>query len=508
MRTVARNEIIVRGEVFMSTGDFDQLNKIQKKKGEPEFANPRNAAAGSIRQLDSSIAAGRRLSFMAYDLVTDLGQTTHQQVHSILQRLGFRAGEDRHDSLNKYCKDLTEVEEYYKKIGKNRSRLPFWIDGIVININDLGIYQRLGFVGKAPRGAVAYKFPSEQATTVVQDIQIQIGRTGALTPVAHLSPVRIAGSTVSRATLHNEDEIKRLGLKIGDTVIIQKAGDIIPDIVQVLPSMRTGKEKVFNIPRKCPICGSQVLRKDGEVAYYCTNRNCFAVQREKIYHFVSKKAFDIEGLGPKIIDQLFESGLIKNIADIFDLTFDELKQLDRFAEKSAENTIRAIKDSKKIALSRFIFALGIRHIGEETAIDLADRFGSIDKLRNADVGTLNSIHEMGEVMTKSVYSFFRDPNSSSVLNELLSKGITIINPNTKKKTALTGKSIVVTGTLKSYSREEIKERIRKAGGSVSSTVSKQTDFLLYGENPGSKYEKAKELNIALISESEFLAMLK
>ncbi|MFA6272823.1 MAG: NAD-dependent DNA ligase LigA, partial [Patescibacteria group bacterium] len=298
---LAKKEIIVRGEVFMATADFNRLNKIQNKKSEPEFANPRNAAAGSIRQLDSTIAAGRRLSFMAYDLVSDLGQKTHQQVHRILQQLGFRAGEGGASSLNSLCKNLSEVEEYYKKIEKKRSQLPFWIDGIVININELDIYQRLGFVGKAPRGAVAYKFPSEQATTVVEDIQVQIGRTGALTPVAHLTPVRIAGSTVSRATLHNEDEIKRLDLRIGDTVIVQKAGDIIPDIVQVLPNMRTGKEKKFNMPKVCPMCGSKILRKAGEVAHYCTNKNCFAVQREKIYHITSKKAFDIEGLGPKII---------------------------------------------------------------------------------------------------------------------------------------------------------------------------------------------------------------
>ncbi|MFA6271804.1 MAG: NAD-dependent DNA ligase LigA [Patescibacteria group bacterium] len=507
-RQSAKKEIIVRGEVFMATADFNHLNKIQKKKGEPEFANPRNAAAGSIRQLDSTIAAGRRLSFMAYDLVSDLGQTTHQQVHQILQQLGFRAGEGSANSLNSLCNDLSDVEEYYKKIAKKRSQLPFWIDGIVININELHVYQRLGFVGKAPRGAVAYKFPSEQATTVVEDIQVQIGRTGALTPVAHLTPVRIAGSTVSRATLHNEDEIKRLDLKIGDTVIIQKAGDIIPDIVQVLPNMRTGKEKKFNMPKVCPMCGSKVLRKAGEVAHYCTNKNCFAVQREKIYHFVSKKAFDIEGLGPKIIDQLYENSLIKNAADIFDLTVDELKSLERFAEKSAENTVRAINNSKNITLARFIYALGIRHIGEETAVDLADSFGSIEKLKKVDAVALNTVHEVGEVMADSVTKYFQDSNNLAIIDNLIASGVNIVNPRAKKKTAITGKSIVVTGTLNSFSREAVKEKIREAGGSISSSVSKQTDYLLYGDNPGSKYEKAKTLNIATISEAEFLAMLK
>ncbi|MFA6391821.1 MAG: NAD-dependent DNA ligase LigA [Patescibacteria group bacterium] len=504
----AKKEIIVRGEVFMATADFQKLNQEQVKKGESEFANPRNAAAGSIRQLDSNIAGSRRLSFMAYDLVTDLGQKTHKEAHKILQRLGFRAGEENNDSLNSFCDDLSAVEEFYRNISKKRKQLPFWIDGIVININDLNIYQRLGVVGKAPRGAVAYKFPSEQAVTIVEDIQVQIGRTGALTPVAHLTPVRVAGSTVSRATLHNEDEIERLGLKIGDTVIIQKAGDIIPDIVEVLPKMRTGKEKKFVMPKICPMCGSKVLRKEGEVAHYCTNKNCFAVQRESIYHFVSKKAFDIEGLGPKIIDSLFENNLIKNVVDIFDLTFDELKSLERFAEKSAENTIKAINNSKNITLARFIYALGIRHIGEETAIDLADSFGNIDKLKKVNQDDLSNIHDIGGVMADSIVKYFKDQNNLDIINGLLERGVKLINPVSRKHTAITGKSFVVTGTLNSLSREEIKEKIRVAGGKVSSSVSKQTDYLIYGDNPGSKYEKAKKLGITAVSEPEFLAMLE
>jgi DNA ligase (NAD+) len=503
----AKKELVVRGEVFIATADFEKLNKEQIKNEDAEFANPRNAAAGSIRQLDSNIAASRRLSFMAYDLVTNIGQTRHKEAHEILQKLGFRAGEES-NGLNSYCKNLTEVEDYYKRIGKKRDQLPFWIDGIVININERNVYKRLGIVGKAPRGAVAYKFPSEQATTVIEDIQIQIGRTGALTPVAHLKPVQVAGSVVSRATLHNEDEIERLDVRIGDTVIVQKAGDIIPDIVEVLPKMRTGKEKKFNMPKSCPMCGSKVLRKEGEVAHYCTNNNCFAVQREKISHFVSKKAFDIDGLGPKIIDQLYEDGLIKNVVDIFDLTFDELKSLERFAEKSAENTIAAIEDSKSVTLARFIYALGIRHVGEETAIDLAEKFGSIDKIKRMDKVSLNAVHEIGEIMAESITKFFGDQNNQDIVKGLKERGITIINPKPKKKTSVTGKRIVVTGTLNSLSREEAKKKVREMGGSISNSVGKQTDFVVYGDSPGSKYDKAKKLNISTISEAEFLAMLK
>ncbi|MBU2235673.1 NAD-dependent DNA ligase LigA [Patescibacteria group bacterium] len=500
------DEIEVRGEVYMETKVFEELNEIQKKNNQPEFANPRNAAAGSIRQLDPKVVRERKLDFMAYDLITDLGQKTHEESHDLLEKLGFAAKLLHERSMK--CKSLDEVYKQFEWIEKRRNSLPFWIDGVVITVNEIETYKKLGIVGKAPRGSVAYKFPAEQSTTIVEDIQVQIGRTGALTPVAHLRPVRVAGSTVSRATLHNEDEIKRLDLRIGDTVIIQKAGDIIPDIVEVLPKMRTGKEKKFNMPKLCPMCKSKVLRKEGEVAHYCTSNNCFAVQREKIYHFVSKKAFDIEGLGPKIIDQLYENGLIKNVVDIFDLTFDELKSLERFAEKSAENTIKAIENSKSITLSRFVYALGIRHVGEETAIDLADNFGSINKLQKVDRDILNTVHEIGDIMAESITKFFKETNNRNIINGLITRGVTIINPQKKAKTAITGKSIVVTGTLNSLSREEAKKVIREIGGNVSSSVSKQTDFVVCGDNPGSKCDKAKKLNITTISEAKFLALLK
>ncbi|PIS42290.1 MAG: NAD-dependent DNA ligase LigA [Candidatus Kerfeldbacteria bacterium CG08_land_8_20_14_0_20_40_16] len=497
-------ELEVRGEIFMKKADFDQLNEIQEKNKQPKFANPRNAAAGSIRQLDPKITASRKLSFMAYSLVTDLGQKTHQESHELLEALGFRAG----TNLNQYCPDLQAVEKYHSEVNKKRNSLPFWIDGIVININDQQTFGRLGVVGKAPRGAIAYKYPAEQATTVVEDIQVQVGRTGALTPVAHLKPVRVAGSTVARATLHNEDEIKRLDVRIGDTVIIQKAGDIIPDVVKVLSKLRTGKEKKFKMPVTCPICGSKVIRRTGEVAYYCSNKNCFAIQKEKIYHFVSKKAFDIEGLGPKIIDQLLENNLIKDVSDIFSFTASDLEPLERFAEKSAANIIEAVEKAKKITLARFIYALGIRHVGEETAIDLANHFRTISRLQKASFDDLNKIYEIGEVVARSISDFFRDNRNLQLIARLLNQGIKIKEPEVRKKTAASGKAFVVTGTLPSLSREEAKTKIREAGGKAASSVSPSTDFVIAGDNPGSKYEKAKKLGVKIISEKELLNLLK
>jgi len=500
----AEEELEVRGEVFMKKTDFDKLNEIQKENEQPEFANPRNAAAGSIRQLDSKITASRKLNFMAYGLVTDLGQKTHQEAHEILQKLGFRAG----TKLNQYCPDLSAVEQYHNEVSKKRNSLPFWIDGVVVNINDQKTFERLGVVGKAPRGAIAYKYPAEQATTVVEDIQVQVGRTGALTPVAHLRPVRVAGSTVARATLHNEDEIKRLDVRIGDTVIIQKAGDIIPEVVKALSKLRTGQEKKFNMPVQCPICGSKVVRRKGEVAHYCSNKNCFAVQKEKIYHFVSKKAFDIEGLGPKIIDQLLENNLIKDVSDIFGLNTSDLEPLERFAEKSAANIIEAVEKAKKISLARFIYALGIRHVGEETAIDLANHFRTIGRLQKASFDDLNRIYEIGEVVARSISDFFQDKHSLQLLARLLDQGIKIKEPEVRKKTEASGKTFVITGTLPSLSREEAKTKIREAGGKAASSLSLNTDFLVAGDNPGSKYEKAKKLGVKIISEKELLNLLK
>ncbi len=494
------SRIEVRGEVFMSKKVFEQLNNKQKKNSGTEFANPRNAAAGSIRQLDPQIAAARQLDFLAYDLITDLKQTTHAESHELVQKLGFKSNKE-----NNRCQDLDEVFDYYKKIEKKRSQLPYQMDGIVVNVNNINTFKKLGVVGKAPRGAIAYKYPAEQTTTVVEDIKVQVGRTGALTPVAWLKPVKVAGSTVARATLHNEDEIKRLDIRIGDTVIIQKAGDVIPDIVEVLPNMRSGKEKRFHFPKHCPICGSEVQRQAGEAAHYCTNPKCYAQSKEQLYHFVSKAAFNIDGLGPRIIDQLLEQELIRDPADLFILKNGDVKPLEGFAEKAAANLVDSIKKSRQIPLARFIYALGIRHVGEETSVDLADYFGSLNNLQQASQETLSAIHDVGEVMAESIFDYFRKSENKSLIEKLLKNGVQIINPSHKSK-KYTGQTFVLTGSLESLTRDEAKEKIRLAGGSVSSSVSAQTDYVVAGDKPGSKYEKARQLGIKILSEKEFLQL--
>ncbi|MBU1890317.1 NAD-dependent DNA ligase LigA [Patescibacteria group bacterium] len=500
-RQTALNEVEIRGEVFMTKDVFKRINHIQKKKNEPEFANPRNAAAGSIRQLDPRVAARRELSFYAYDLVSDLGQKTHAESHELASLLGFKYNKE-----NQYCRNLEEIVLYHKKIDKRRQKLPYQIDGVVVNINNLETYQKLGVVGKAPRGAVAYKYPAEQAVSIVEAIKVQVGRTGALTPVAWLKPVKVAGSTISRATLHNEDEIKRLDVRVGDTVIIQKAGDIIPDIVKVLVKLRTGKEKKFYFPNQCPVCGSKVARQEDEVAYYCTNQNCYAQLKEKLYHFVSKKAFNIDGLGPRIIDQLLERELIVDPADLFTLKETDVEPLEGFAEKAAKNLIESIQAKKAISLGKLIYALGIRHVGEETANDLAEHFGSLEKLESANIETLSRIHEIGDVMAQSLFKYFRHPENKKLLNKLRQQKIKTLNPK-KRSTKLQGKTFVLTGTLEKFTRDEAKNLIRSLGGSVIGSVSKKTNYLVAGGEPGSKYAKAVSLNIKIITELEFINLL-
>ncbi|MDP2684075.1 MAG: NAD-dependent DNA ligase LigA [bacterium] len=500
------NEIEVRGEVYMLKKVFEKLNKIQEKNKQPKFANPRNAAAGSIRQLDPKVAAGRQLSFMAYDLVTDLGQQTHQESHELLEKIGFRAGKLH----NKYCQNIQAVQKYFESIGNLRGGLDFWTDGIVVNINNIDVFKKLGIVGKAPRGAVAYKYPAEQATTMVEDIQVQVGRTGALTPVAHLKPVQVAGSTVSRATLHNIDEIERLDVRIGDTVIIQKAGDIIPDIVEVLKKLRTGKEKKFHMPKYCPVCNSRVTRKEEEVAYYCDNDKCYAQQHSAMAHFISKKAFDIEGLGPQVLDQLFKVGLIKDPADLFSLTESDLEPLERFAEKSAENLVAAIQKAKKVSLARFIYALGIRHVGEETAISLASQYKSIGALSHASQIQLEKISDIGTTVAKSIVDYFQDKGKLKFIGELKSKvriihtgPVTIITGN-----ELNNKKVVITGTFQFASREEIKAKLRAVGAKLTTGISKNTDYFFVGKDPGeSKIKKARDLGIHESTEVELWLLI-
>ena len=501
VRDAQTGRVEVRGEVYMKKKDFEEMNKEQKKAQEKIFSNPRNAAAGTIRQLDSKVAASRPLSYLCWDVITDLGQKTHAESHAIAKSLGFPVAQ-----VNEYCDSTQKLESFYGRIDKKRDKLNFNIDGIVLILNSIKIYKKLGFVGKAPRGAIAWKFPAEQATTIVKDIIIQVGRTGALTPVAIFEPTQVAGSIVSRATLHNEDEIKRLDVRVRDTVIIQKAGDIIPDVVEVLERLRLKSAKKFEMPKKCPVCGSDTRRKQGEAAHYCTNKDCPARHRESLYHFVSKKAFNIDGLGPKILDQLLDVDLIKDASDIFSLKKEDIQELERFDVKSAENLIRAIDASREISLGRFIYALGIRHVGEETAQSLALRFGSLDAIQNTSLEDLRHVSDIGDVVAESIVEYFSDDNHQDFVKRIIRNHVNI---RTEKLISrkLEGKTFVLTGTLDNLTRDEAKQKIRLLGGDVSSSVSKQTNYLVAGESAGSKLEKAEKLNVKIIDEKEFLGLL-
>ncbi len=486
--------VVVRGEVFIPKKEFEKFKKT--------YANPRNLAAGSIRQLDPKITASRHLDSFAYDLMTNSGVKTHEEKHQILKKFGFKT-----NPYNKYCKDLTEVFKFHKEIQKIRKKIPYEIDGIVVIVNSNKIFEKLGVVGKAPRGAIAFKFPGEQTTTVVEDIKVQIGRTGALTPVAYLKPVQVGGVTISRATLHNEDEIKRLGVKIGDTVIVSRAGDVIPDIIKVLSGLRIGKEKEFKMPKRCPVCGSKIIRPKGKAVSRCLNPNCFAQRREYFCHFISKGAFDIENLGPKIVGQLMEEGLVSDPADLFELKEGDLLSLERFAEKSAENLIKSIQNKKEITLPRFIYALGIRNVGEETALDLAEHFESLEKLQKASSEGLENIKDIGPVAAKSIYDWFRQKKNIEFLRKLR-RVIRIKNYELRiKNKKLKGLNFVLTGGLETITRDEAKERIRDLGGEISESVSKKTDYVVVGREPGSKYDKAKKLGIRTVNEREFLKMI-
>lgn len=496
-------EIIVRGEVFTNRKEFERINKEQEKKGLPTFANPRNMAAGSVRQLDPKITSQRGLDSFAYELITDFGQETHEEKHKLLKALGFKT-----NPHNKYCKNLKEVFTLHDFWQKNREKLSYEIDGIVVIVNSNKLYTKLGIVGKAPRATIAYKFPLKQATTIVEAISVQVGRTGALTPVASLKPVEVGGVTISRATLHNEDEIKRLDVKIGDTVIVGRAGDVIPDIVKVLPELRTGKEKEFKFPEKCPVCGNKVIKKPGEAVWRCINPKCFARQKEYFYHFISRGAFDIRGLGPKVIDRLIDEGLVSDPADLFKLKEGDILPLERFAEKSAKNLIEAIQSKKEVTLSRFIYALGIRNVGEETAQDLAEFFGSVEKLGKASFEELQKIMDVGPIVAKSIYGWFSQKKNLEFLEKLKKVEVEIVIERKIRKQPLQDKTFVLTGGLETMSREEAKEKIRILGGEIAESVSKNTDYIIVGKEPGLKYEKAKILGIKLLNEQEFLKLVQ
>ena len=519
-------DIEVGGEIYMPIKSFERLNASPEGEiHQSRFANPRNAAAGAIRQLDPKIAASRNLDCFIYSIYsstsTEREQTfarlhgikikTQKQTLETLKDLGFRVNPNF-----KLFKNIKSCEIFFKQWEKKRKKLPYEIDGIVLKVNHLDYQEKLGRTAKQVRWATAYKFPAEQATTIVQDIQVQVGRTGALTPVAHLRPTRVAGSTVSRATLHNMDEIKRLDVRIGDTVILQKAGDVIPDIVKVLTKMRDGDEKKFVMPKKCPVCGSRTIKQKNKktkkqeeetVAYFCSNPQCLAQQKKALYHFVARPAFDIDGLGPKIMDQLLAQNLIKDSSHIFTLTKEDLEPLERFAEKSADNIIKAIENSKKIELGRFIFALGIHHVGEETAYTLASHFGGLEKIKQASFDQLSRVQDVGPTVAKSITNWFKEKRNQELITRLLKHGIKIKNPSQTVSKKLAGQTIVLTGGLSSLTRDEAKKKIRQLGGDISSSVSKQTDFVVAGQDPGSKYDKAKKLGVKIMDEQEFLKML-
>lgn len=497
-------DLVAEGEVFMKKSVLAELNKEREKKGEALLANPRNAAAGAIRQLDPKIARERRLDCFVYDLSWagnfPLPETQSAELEK-LKKLGFKVSK-----YWKHCRNIEEVIEVWRDILKKRDKEDYWIDGIVVKLNNNDWQKRLGYTGKAPRWAIAFKFPAEQASTVVEDIVVQVGRTGALTPVAHLRAVQVMGSTISRATLHNEDEIRRLGLKIGDTVIIQKAGDVIPEVVKVLPNFRIGKEVEFKMPKKCPICNSAVIRTEGEVATYCTNKKCYAQDLRRLIHFASKKAFNITGMGRKIVQRFVDEKLISSAADIFELTKDDISVLARFGERSADNLIGAIEKAKTITLSRFIYALGIHHVGEEMSYDLSLHFKNLSAIKKAKIEDLMKSADAGPVVAQSIYDWFCDSQNIKLINDLEKVGVEII-PDIAPEGKFAGKSFVVTGTLESMSREDAHGKIRALGGNVSSAVSAKTSFVLAGENPGSKFEKAKRLGVKVINEKEFLKMI-
>lgn len=534
----------IRGEVVMLKKVLEEINKKQEKLGKPLFANTRNAAAGSLRQLDPNVVKERNLSYFAWDIAQiktkdkNFLVKNHSEKHVLLRKLGFSVAPHEQKAKN-----IEEAIYFIEEVEKIRPDLPCGTDGVVISVDDLDLQETLGIVGKAPRYMVAYKYQAEQATTVLKDITVSVGRTGVLTPIAHFNTTSVAGSMVSKATLHNIDQINRLDVRLGDTIVIQKAGDVIPEVVEVLFNMRTGKEKKFVMPSVCPVCGSKIERKAGvgessslqgprasslnilenvtelgqtvakrtfsessskiSVAYYCTNKHCPARSRRGLQHFVN--AFEIYEIGPKILDRLKDEGLISDAADLFTLERADLSGLERFGEKSAENIISSILSHKKVLFWRFIYSLGIIHVGEQTARDLANHFGSLERLIKAPVDEINNLENIGPVVSKSISEFFDDKINLSFIDKLLKNGV-VIHHEKVKKGIFSDKTFVLTGTLSTMSREDAKKKIIENGGSVSSAVSAKTSFVLAGDKPGSKYTDAQKLNVKILSEQEFLKM--
>ncbi len=497
-------DLVVEGEIWLAKKELERINGERASAGEALYANPRNVAAGTIRQLDPRIVATRGLSNFTYDLSAASFPLPKTQIAELekLKALGFKV-----NPHYKYCPSLKEVIAYWRYWQEHKEKEEYLIDGVVIKVNERDYQERLGYTGKAPRFGIAFKFPAEQVTTVVEDISLQVGRTGVITPVAILRPVQVAGTTVSRATLHNEDEIKRLDVRIGDTVILQKAGDVIPDIVSVLTEMRTGKEKTFRWPTELEACGGAIERIPGQAAYRCVNRNSAAQFRRKFYHFASKHAFDIEHCGPKVIDLLLDHQLVAAYPDLFTLKQGDLEILPRFGEKSATNLLAAIKDRRTVELPNFIVGLSIEHVGDETAEALASNFGRLEKIRTASLETLRRVEGIGEIVAQSVHDWFHQAENEALVDKLLAQ--VSVKPFKRQiiSSRISGKTFVLTGTLPTLSREEAEALIKKRGGKVSSAVSAQTDYLLVGEEPGSKLAKAETLGVTIIDEKQFRTLL-
>jgi len=497
--------IEVYGEIYMKKSDFKKLNEERIKKGESLFANPRNAAAGSVRQLDPRITAKRHLDTFIYRITFPEGNNfnTHMEILDYLKKIGLKVNPNI-----KLCQDIEEVINYCHQWIEKKEELDYEIDGMVIKVNSLNFREKLGSTTRSPRWAIAYKFPAQQVTTKIQGIIVQVGRTGALTPVAVLDPVRISGSLVQRATLHNEDEIKRKDVRIGDTVLVQKAGEVIPEVVKVIKEKRTGKEKEFVMPTQCPVCGAKVFRIEDEVVSRCNSLICPAQIKERIRHFASRDAMDIEGLGPAIIEQLVEKDLIKDISDLYFLKRDDLISLERMAEKSADNLLGAIEKSKKKFLANLIYGLGLRYVGVHTSEVITRYYPTLDKFKKANLEELIKINEIGPKITESIILFFKEKENLAIIERLRRAGLNFGQEEEKTREEkgaqiLTGKQFVLTGTLEDFTRIQVKEIISKLGGRVTGSVSKKTDYVVAGEDPGSKYQKAQKLSVPIINEEEF-----
>ena len=494
----------VRGEVVMSRKAFEELNEQQEAQGGKRFANPRNAAAGAVRVLDPSVTASRRLDFYAYYLLVDgrIPQKLHSDVLKALAAMRFKASPDW-----EVCRSIEEVEKFIDRWESKREKLPYEIDGIVIKVNEIALQSELGFTAKAPRWAIAYKYPAHQETTIVKEIIVQVGRTGTLTPVAVLEPVQVGGVTVSRSTLHNMDEIERLGVHAGDTVLIERAGEVIPHVLEVVKHCK--QEKPFRMPEKCPECGTRIHRAEGEVAYRCVNVSCPARRKESLLHFAGRHAMNIDGLGDKLVDQLVDKGIVKDLAGLYKLDLPTLAGLERMAEKSAQNLLDEIAVSKKNGLARLIYALGIRFVGERTAQLLAEHFGAMDRLEEASLEELKEVPEVGPKVAESIAEFFSEPTNRKLIEHLRNAGVNMKDERkAPRDSKLAGQTFVFTGTLSNRSREEAEALVVARGGKAGSSVSKRTSYVVVGTDPGSKYDKAKSLGVPILDEAAFEKLLR